>query len=151
VLVYGVMNFLAFALVSAGEKRLAERGEARPLTLADIQGTGFEKPLFGAAVAVAMISMAGLPPTAGFIVKFGVFKAALSAGHVTLAVVAILNSVVSAAVYLRVLVALYMLPKEPQSQAPAMGLSLGLVAVGGAVLLLFLGVLPASLSALAGL
>lgn len=151
VLVYGLMNYLAFALVAAGERRLAERGETRPLLLADIQGTGFERPLFGAAVAVAMISMAGLPPSAGFVVKFGVFKAALSAGHVTVAVAAILNSVVSAAVYLRVLVALYMLPKEQQSQAPALGLPLGTLAMGAALLLLLLGVLPAPLTALAGL
>jgi NADH-quinone oxidoreductase subunit N len=151
VLVYGVMNFLGFALVAAGEKRLAEQGQARPLVLADLQGTGFERPLFGLALAVAMVSMAGLPPTAGFIVKFGVFKSALAGGHSTAAVFAILNSVVSAAVYLRVLVALYMLPKQAQSEAPALGLSLGAVAWGAVALLLVLGVLPASLSALSGL
>lgn len=151
VLVYGVMNYLGFALVAAGEKRLAEQGQARPLVLADLQGTGFERPLFGLALAVAMVSMAGLPPTAGFIVKFGVFKSALAGGYTTAAVVAILNSVVSAAVYLRVLVALYMLPKQPQSEAPALGLSLGTVAWAAVALLLVLGVLPASLSALGGL
>ncbi len=151
VLVYGVMNYLAFALVAAGERRLAEAGEARPLTLADIQGTGFERPYFGAAMAVAMVSMAGLPPTAGFIVKFGVFKSALAGGHTTAAVIAILNSVVSAAVYLRVLVALYMLPKEARSQAPALGWPLGALALAGAMALLLLGVLPSSLPALAGL
>lgn len=151
VLVYGVMNYLAFALVAAGEKRLAESGEARALTLDDLQGTGFEKPLFGLAMAVAMLSMAGLPPTAGFIVKFGVFKSAIVGGHLTLAVVAILNSVVSAAVYLRVLIHLYMLPKGERSQATVLGLPLGVVAVAGALILLVLGVLPASLSALSGL
>lgn len=151
VLVYGVMNFLGFALVAAGEKRLAEAGEARPLTLDDLQGTGFEKPVFGLAMVVAMLSMAGLPPTAGFIVKFGVFKSAIVGGHLTLAVVAILNSVVSAAVYLRVLVHLYMLPKGERAQAPALGVPLALIAVVSAVILLVLGVLPASLSALNGL
>lgn len=151
VLIYGVMNFLVFALVVAGERRLADQGEARPLTLDDIQGTGFEKPLFGAAMAVAMIAMAGLPPTAGFIAKFGVFKAAILGGHSTIAVIAILNSVVSAAVYLRVLVVMYMLPKQERSAAPDLGLSLGLVALFSVVVLLFLGVLPASLAALSGL
>jgi NADH-quinone oxidoreductase subunit N len=151
VLVYGIMNYLGFALVAAGEKRLAAQGQARPLVLADLQGTGFERPLFGFALAVAMVSMAGLPPTAGFIVKFGVFKAALAAGHSTAAVVAILNSVVSAAVYLRVLVALYMLPKQPQSEAPALGLSLGVVTWASVALLLLLGILPATLTALGAL
>jgi NADH-quinone oxidoreductase subunit N len=151
VLVYGIMNYLAFALVLAGERRLAEQGQARALTLADIQGTGFERPWFGLAVAVAMVSMAGLPPTAGFIVKFGVFKSALAGGHALVAVIAILNSVVSAAVYLRVLVALTMLPKQGSSQAPALGWPLGAVALLGAAALLWLGVLPASLSSLSGL
>lgn len=150
-LVYGAMSYLAFGLVAAGERRLAQDGEARPLTLADIQGTGFERPLFGLALAVAMVSMAGLPPTAGFVVKLGVFKAALEAGHVTLAVLGVLNGVVSAAVYLRVLVHLYMLPKQGGAQAPALGAPLGALALGLALGLLLLGVLPASLTALSGL
>jgi NADH-quinone oxidoreductase subunit N len=118
--------------------------------LSDIQGLGFERPWFGLAVAVAMISMAGLPPSAGFIVKFGVFKAALAGGHTTAAVIAILNSVVSAAVYLRVLVALYMLPKEAGALGPRFTWPLTAMAAVAAVLLLILGVLPSSLAALAG-
>ena len=150
VLVYGVMNFLAFALVAAAEQRLAAGGEARPVTLSDIQGLGFERPWFGLAMAVAMVSMAGLPPSAGFIVKFGVFKAALAGGHSTAAVLAILNSVVSAAVYLRVLVALYMLPKEAGALGPRFTWPLAALAATAALLLLILGVLPSSLAALAG-
>ena len=148
VLIYGVMNFLAFALVSALELQLNSPDGKRSALLSDLQGLGFERPWFGLAVAVAMISMAGLPPTAGFIVKFGVFKAALEGGHGTLAVWAILNSVVSAAVYLRVLVALYMLPKENGAQGPRFTWPLAASAVIGAVLLVWLGLLPASLAAL---
>jgi NADH-quinone oxidoreductase subunit N len=150
VLVYGLMNFLAFALVAAGEKQLAAQGQARALRLGDLAGLGFERPWFGLAMTVAMVSMAGLPPTAGFIVKFGVFRSALVGGHPVAAVLAILNSVVSAAVYLRVLVALYMLPKEGHAHGPRFTPGLGLMAALAALALLVLGVLPGTLGALAG-
>ena len=148
VLIYGVMNFLAFALVSALEMRLESADGKRSALLSDLQGLGFERPWYGLAWAVAMISMAGLPPTAGFIVKFGVFKAALEGGHSTLAVWAILNSIVSAAVYLRVLVALYMLPKEKGAEGPRFTGPLIASALLGVIVLLWLGVLPSSLAAL---
>lgn len=147
VLIYGVMNFLAFALVSALELQLNSPDGKRSALLSDLQGLGFERPWFGLAMAVAMVSMAGLPPTAGFIVKFGVFKAALEGGHSTLAVWAILNSIVSAAVYLRVLVALYMLPKENGAQGPRFTWPLAASALIGALVLIWLGLLPASLAA----
>ncbi|HTB22081.1 MAG TPA: NADH-quinone oxidoreductase subunit N [bacterium] len=141
-LTYALMAFLAFALVAAGEERLAAQGKSRPMVLGDLQGMGFEHPFYGLAMAVAMVSMAGLPPTAGFIVKFGVFKAALNGGHRLSAAVAILNSVVSAAVYLRVLVALYMLPKTPEGEGGRLTGGLGVATVALALVLLLLGVLP---------
>lgn len=149
-LTYAVMAFLAFSLVVAGEGELAARGQARPLVLQDLQGMGFERPWFGLAMAVAMVSMAGLPPTAGFIAKFWVFKSAMDGGHNLAAVLAILNSVVSAAVYLRVLVALYMLPKTGESAGGRLAGGLGLLTLALALLLLYLGVFPATLVGLAG-
>ncbi len=148
VLVYGVMNFLCFALVSALELQLASPDGKRSAQLGDLQGLGFERPWFGLAMAVAMVSMAGLPPTAGFIVKFGVFKAALVGGHPVMAALAILNSVVSAAVYLRVLVALYMLPKEAGAQGPRFTGPLVATAALSVLVLLWLGLVPTSLAAL---
>lgn len=150
-LTYAMMAFLAFGLVAAAEKRLAADGLSRPLTLDDLQGTGFERPYFGLAMAVAMVSLAGLPPTAGFVAKLGVFKAAIAGGHETAAIFAILNSVVSAAVYLRVLVHLYMLPKAEGARSPRLGGSLGLLALALAGVLLFLGMFPASLAAFGSL
>ncbi|MGH7442302.1 MAG: NADH-quinone oxidoreductase subunit N [bacterium] len=142
-LIYSAMAFVAFGLVAS-----AEGGLKRPLLLDDLRGIGFERPYFSLAFAVAMVAMAGLPPTAGFIVKFGVFKAALEGGHATVAVIAILNSVVSAAVYLRVLVAMYMMPKASGVAVPTgarlsggLGFAIMVVALG----LLVLGVLPSAL------
>ena len=148
VLVYGIMNFLSFALVSALELQLASQDGKRTAQLSDLQGLGFERPWFGLALAVAMISMAGLPPTAGFFAKFGVFRAALEGGHPWLAAFAILNSVISAAVYLRVLVALYMLPKETGALGPRFTWPLAATAALGVLALLWLGLLPSSLAAL---
>ncbi len=148
VLVYGLMNFLCFALVSALELQLSSPDGKRTAQLSDLQGLGFERPWFGLALAVGMVSMAGLPPTAGFFAKFGLFKAALEGDHIGFATVAILNSIVSAAVYLRVLVALYMLPKEKGAQGPRFTWPLVATAALSVVALLWLGLLPGSLAAL---
>ncbi len=142
VLIYGLMNFLCFALLTS-----IENGQ-RNATIEDIQGIGFERPFFGMAMAIAMFSMAGLPPTAGFLAKFGVFKVALETGHTKIAIAAILGSVISAAVYLRVLVALYMRPKLKEAATPNWEWSLGLSVALSSLLLIYWGVLPGSLYAL---
>jgi NADH:ubiquinone oxidoreductase subunit 2 (subunit N) len=68
---------------------------------------------------VFLISLVGVPPLAGFVGKFLLFGAAIEAGFAWLAVVAILNSVLSLAVYLRIVVPMYQLPKEaPASTRP---------------------------------
>lgn len=144
VLVYAVMNLLTFGLIISMEE------DGRELTLEDVQGLGFTKPYFGAAMAIAMFAMAGLPPTAGFIAKFGVFKAALQAGETKFAVLAILGSVISAAVYLRVLVALYMKPQGSRPATPVFGFNLGFVLAVSALMLLIWGVLPGSLAQIVG-
>jgi NADH-quinone oxidoreductase subunit N len=66
-------------------------------------------------MAVFMFSLAGVPPTAGFIGKFYAFSAAVKAGYIWLAVIGVLMSAVSAYFYLRVLVVMYM--KEPEAGA----------------------------------
>lgn len=76
------------------------------------RGAGFRHPLAGAALAAAMFSLAGIPPTAGFMAKFAVFAAALRAGEVTLAVIGVLMALVSVYFYLRVVVTLYMKPDD---------------------------------------
>jgi NADH-quinone oxidoreductase subunit N len=148
VFTYAFMNFCAFGLIIALEQDSPTVKEGGQLTLADVQGLGFEKPLFGFALAVCMFAMAGIPPTAGFIAKLNVFKAALSAGQVTLVVIAVLNSVVSAAYYLRVLVALYMKPKAAAERPLEFKGLLMWGSLACLALILAWGVLPASLMAL---
>ena len=118
VLVYGVMNFLAFGLLIVTEGSRKDGGAGQSLAISDLSGLGFEKPLLGAFLAIAMFSMAGLPPTAGVVAKVMVFKSAIDGGAVLTTVFAALNSVVAACYYLRVLVVMYMKPRE-SGEAPS--------------------------------
>ena len=92
---------------------LAALGPRRPrAALARRRGrAGRRRPLLAAALAVFLLSLTGIPVSAGFVGKFYLFRAAVDAGYVTLAVVGVLMSVVSAYYYLRVVVAMYM--REP--------------------------------------
>ena len=105
--VYSLMNLGAFGVLSL----LGRGGEERVL-VSDLQGLGFKQPLLGLAMAVFMLSLGGIPPTAGFMGKLYVFSVAIKANLIPLAIVGVLNSVVSVFYYLRVTVAMYM--QEPQ-------------------------------------
>lgn len=100
---YSVMNIGAFAIISVFEKE--ERGN---LNVADYAGLGFKYPWLGAAMTVFMLALAGMPPTVGFIGKFYVFSAAIKEGYTWLAIFGVINSLLSAYYYLRVIVFMYM-------------------------------------------
>jgi len=101
--VYTFMNVGAFGVLLA----LGRSGE-RNESLSDLAGVGLRYPVLGVAMTVCMLSLAGMPLTAGFAGKFYLFSAALDAGCVWLVVIAVLNSLVSVAYYLGVLVPMYM-------------------------------------------
>ncbi|HVT45005.1 MAG TPA: NADH-quinone oxidoreductase subunit N [Thermoanaerobaculia bacterium] len=110
-IVYAFMNIGAFGVVS-----LLAKNQNDPQTLDDIAGLGFRRPYYGLALAICMFSLAGLPPTAGFIAKFYIFKVAVDSGHVGIALIGILTSIVSVYYYLRVVYFLYM---KDSGTAPA--------------------------------
>jgi len=131
--VAGLASFGAVAVLSDGSERDDIDG---------YRGLGYRNPLAGAALALAMFSLAGIPPTAGFMAKFAVFSAALRAGEVSLALAGIASALVAVFFYLRVVVVMYMKASPERSDVrflsvPEM-LALGLP---GAVILL-LGVYP---------
>jgi NADH-quinone oxidoreductase subunit N len=136
--VYTFMTLGAFAVVMA-LGRLGEPNEE----LKDWAGVGFRHPVLGLSMAVFMLALAGIPPTAGFAGKLYLFAAALDQGYVGLAVVAVLNSVVSVYYYFGVLVTMYMAEGTatlvPPSRRPFLVATI-LVAVGAT---LVLGVVPA--------
>lgn len=102
---YAVMNLAAFGAVIA----LAEGARER-LTLSDLSGAAQQKPWAAAGLAIALLSLGGFPPFAGFVAKFFVFDAAVEANYAWLAVIGVLNSLVSVYYYLGPVVRMYMNP-----------------------------------------
>ena len=113
-LAYAFMNLGAFAVVIL----YGRKGEENIL-VTDYSGMASRYPLLAAAMAVFMFSLAGIPPTAGFVGKFYIFSAAVKAGYVGLAIIGVLNSALSVYFYLRVTVMMYM--RSPDKE-PAGGL-----------------------------
>ncbi len=104
--VYLFMNIGAFSAVIALSKKDKEY-----LELDDYAGIGFKYPWIGATFSIFLLSLAGFPPTGGFLAKFYVFSAAVREGLISLVVIAVLASLVSVYYYLRIVVYMYM--KEP--------------------------------------
>jgi NADH-quinone oxidoreductase subunit N len=93
-------------------------------------------------MTVCLLSLGGLPPTAGFIGKYYIFIAAVSAGHYALAIIGVLTSVVSVFFYLRVVVMMYMADRGT-AEAPPRIAGLGMAALALSIIaIVYLGVLP---------
>ncbi|MCE2413595.1 NADH-quinone oxidoreductase subunit N [Candidatus Poribacteria bacterium] len=136
-LVYCVMNIGAFGAVI-----LAKTEDGESLMISDYAGLGLRKPLLAMFMTIMLLSLAGFPPTAGFVGKFYVFKSAVQAGHIWLVIIGAINTAISAFYYLRVVVTMYM--REPEEELPFASypstLVVGLVLAAIGVLLI--GVLP---------
>ena len=134
---YTAMNVGAFIVVS----HFANAGE-RYVKLEDYTGLGRRAPGLAAVLTVFLISLIGIPATAGFFAKFYVFSAALQSNLVWLTIIAVVNSAIGAYYYLRVVVVMYM--RDPRGEVPIMHVSLGVkVSLAISVILtLYLGILP---------
>jgi NADH-quinone oxidoreductase subunit N len=133
---YAAMILGAFGVVIL----VSRTGEERT-SLRSYRGLGRRNPLLGACLTLFLLSLAGIPPTAGFMAKFLVFGAAVEAGLEGLVIVAVLASVAAAFFYLRVIVLTYM--EEPEDEiavraAPAPSFTLAAAAAAT----LALGVFP---------
>jgi NADH-quinone oxidoreductase subunit N len=100
-LVYAIMNLGAFLVVIALNNRLSSE------RIDDYAGLGYREPLVAAAMMVFLFSLTGLPPTAGFIGKFYLFAAVVHSQLWWLAVIGVLNSVISLYYYMRVAKSMY--------------------------------------------
>ena len=141
---YVFMTLGAFAVLIA----LGRRGEPNE-DLADWAGVGFRHPVLGLSMAVFMLSLAGIPPTAGFAGKFYLFTATVDAGYVGLAVVGVLNSLISVYYYLGVLVAMYMADGGRPILAPSTRPYLLATILVSVAATLLIGILPATPMSLA--
>jgi NADH-quinone oxidoreductase subunit N len=140
---YAITNLGAWGVVLAMEK-----AEGTGLEIDDYAGLAKRRPILAVAMALFMLSFTGVPPTVGFIGKFYLFRAAIDADLIWLALVGVITSLISAYYYLRVVVVIYMRPGEPETQTePLLNSTVWLAAIGTFIL----GVLPAPLLALARL
>jgi len=107
--------FFAYVFMAAGALSsviaLSRKG-VEYVDLEDFAGLGFRYPWLAASLSIFLFSLAGFPPTGGFLAKFYVFSAAVRQGYVWLVVIAVLASLVSVYYYLRIVVLMYM--KEPR-------------------------------------
>jgi len=134
---YTLMNMGAFASIAM----LSER-EDRPHFINDLRGQGYKRPIVALALTTCLFSLAGVPPFIGFTAKFVVFRAAVNEGFVWLAVIGVVNSLISAFYYLRVVYAMYMQPLPRREPKFRFSLQIGAVAAVAALGVLILGVYP---------
>jgi len=106
-----------------------ERAGQEAVRLEDLGGLATRHPLLAVALSVFLLSLIGIPPTAGFVGKFYLFGAAVKSGYVWLAVIGVLNSALAAYYYLRLIVYMYMREPEdaPTVLAPSLSGALALV------------------------
>jgi NADH-quinone oxidoreductase subunit N len=135
---YAAMNLTAFFAVMAISNRTSDD------TIEGLAGMGRRAPMLAAVLALALLSLTGIPPTVGFIGKLFLFNAAINADLVWLAVIGVLNSVVSAYYYVGIVRVMYL--REPDSPArisvPPHALAALAVAAAG---ILVLGLWPGGL------
>jgi NADH-quinone oxidoreductase subunit N len=141
---YACMNVGAFAVIS----HFGSTGE-RYVTMDDYAGLGKRSPLLAFTLTIFLLSLIGIPATAGFLAKYYVFTAALSASataHTTalvwLTIIGVINSAVASYYYLRLIVVMYMRePAVAEEPAPASA-SMRLALVIAATATIWLGVVP---------
>jgi NADH-quinone oxidoreductase subunit N len=138
--VYAIMDLGAFGILGTFSE-----GDTDLETLADHQGLGYTHPWRAAILSACLISLAGLPPTAGFMGKLVLFRAVLNAKFIALAVIGMLTVILSIYYYINFVVHLYMHERRAGTPVPPADLAIGLA--GAMILLgvLWLGVIPDSL------
>ena len=126
--VYLFMNLAAFAVIVIRERATAFGDDIRSVT-----GLGAEQPLLAAVMTLAMLGLAGIPATAGFIGKFYLIDAAVAGDYAWLGIVIVIGSMVSLAYYLRVIAAMWMqAPETTEAAAVAAGPARRPALAGGA-------------------
>lgn len=139
-LVYSVMTIGAFAVVM-----MSARGGSERLDLSSWAGLGRREPLLAAVMTLFLLSLAGIPPTGGFVAKLMVLISAANVGETALVVIAVLTSVVAAFFYLRLIVLMWL--QAPQDEVAPSGVdAVGAWTLGiAATFLTVVGVWPEAL------
>ncbi len=134
---YALMNVGVFVLVA----HLSGSGE-RWLEMEDYVGLAYERPGIAACLTVFLMSLAGIPTTAGFFAKFYVFRAAVHSHLIGLTIVAVLNGAVSVYYYLRLVVMMYMREGKTQASTSSVPWPLGAALAVSILGIFYLGLYP---------
>lgn len=136
-LAYTFTNLGAFTIVTL----VGRRGEAN-VQIDDYRGLARSHPILALAMSIFLFSLAGIPPTAGFVGKFAIFSAAINTGYIWLVVIGVLTSAASVFYYFRVVMKMYMESPETEPEemrfGPLTALALGIAAFG----VLYIGIFP---------
>jgi NADH-quinone oxidoreductase subunit N len=137
---YLLMNLGAFGALSA----FGLVGDDTQIR--NFRGLGWKRPSVGIALTICFLSLAGIPPTAGFFAKYLLFKELIVQGHVGLAILGVLASLVSVGYYLKPIVAMYMepMPDEIQAKPSARAPMAGATILVSGLLAILLGLVPGS-------
>ena len=135
---YAATNLAAFfAVIAISEKIESDR-------IADYAGMSRRAPFLALVLALSMISLIGMPPTAGFMAKVYIFGAAVKSDMAWLAAIGVVNSVVSAYYYLRVVKVMYLSPAPSEEGVPSTA-PVKIAIVVTSVSVAFLGIIPGPL------
>jgi NADH-quinone oxidoreductase subunit N len=136
-LTYAVMNIGAFAVV-----QLIARNGDRRTAIEDYRGIGFESPVLAFSLSLFMLSLLGMPLTAGFMGKILVFGAAIDQRYYGLVVIGVLNTAISAYYYLRLIIVMFFGERTMAWNAPRVPASVALALVITVLGVLYLGLFP---------
>ncbi len=139
-LTYALMNLGAFAVVT-----LIARGGDRRTEVEDYNGIGFRAPALAFTLSLFLLSLLGMPLTAGFIGKIVVFRAALNAGYYGLVVIGVLNTALSAYYYLRLIVVMFFRERTTEWTPPRIPASIAVALVITVLGVFYLGLFPGRL------
>lgn len=134
---YTFTNIGAFAVVAL----VGRKGEAN-LMLDDYRGLAKSHPMLALTMSIFLFSLAGIPPTAGFVGKFTIFYAAIQSGYIWLVIIGVLTSAASVFYYFRVVMKMYM--EAPATEPPVLQFSPGMVTAlfVAAAGVLYIGIFP---------
>jgi NADH-quinone oxidoreductase subunit N len=143
-LAYALMTIGAFGLVV-----LLTHGAVKGDQIDDFTGLAQKHPLAAAIMLLFLLSLTGIPPTAGFVGKLYLFGAAIEAGYYWLVIIAVVNSAISLFYYMRVVTAMYMrdIPPHGIATSPSFALNIALLLTAAGTLLL--GIFPGPILELA--
>ncbi len=140
---YYLLAYTFTTVGTFGVLTLCERAGEEAVDVRDYAGLGRRHPALALTLSLFLLSLVGIPPLAGFVGKVYLFGAAVRAGFVWLAVIAVLNSAVAAYYYLRVIVYMYMREADGEAAGLAPSFAGGLALTVALIGVILLGVVPA--------